>query len=72
LEFVEEWGWGLKPKDHPWLGWGGVVVRLFSGTTQSGYAGMYVVVQFYPWFNFYFLLVLYSLSYIYIKKNKGK
>ena len=28
-----------------------------------------VVVQFYPWFNFSFSIVLYSLSYINIEKN---
>ena len=47
MEFVEEWGRGLKPKDHPWLGGGGgVIVRLFSGTTQSGYTGMYAILVF--------------------------
>ena len=33
---------------------------------------VYVVVQFYPWFKFYFLFVSNSLSYISTPKNKRK
>ena len=35
-------------------------------------ANIYVVVQFYLWFNFYFLLFYIRYHYICIKKNKGK
>ena len=45
-------------------------VRKRQANAKLLVTGGYVVVQFYPWFNFYF--PLYSLSYIAIHKNKGK
>ena len=38
----------------------------------SAISSAYVLVQFYPWFNFLFSFVFYSLSYINIENNNGK
>ena len=41
-------------------------------TTDDIFMSLDVVVQFYPWFKFYFPLFFYSLSYITISKKQRK